>query len=122
MLEIVAFLVAQTGSSAGELPPWAWPLMAIGAGVGGGGLTMVAKGVKILRKMHQTMDDELRPNAGRSLNDRVRITMRHQDELIQAVADLDKANQHRSDRMILALERLEDAIRNPENHPRTRNS
>jgi len=77
---------------------------------------MVARGVKILKRMHETMDAELLPNAGKSLNDRVHETAVHQDELIQAVAALDKANQRRSDRMILAMERLEDAIRNPDRH------
>lgn len=102
------FVLAQ---SEGGLPAWALPLVGGGAALGGGGLMFVIRGVKVLQRIAHAVDNELMPNAGRSIRDRVKTTVEHTDDIAGALAALDAANEERATRIVRALERVEDAIR-----------
>jgi len=104
-------LVSLFAQSEGGLPAWALPLVGGGAALGGGGLMFVIRGVKVLQRIAHAVDNELMPNAGRSIRDRVKTTAAHTDELAAALAELDAANEDRAVRIVRALERVEDAVR-----------
>ena len=108
---MVSFVTLLAQASTAEVPWWAWPLAAVGLAVSGGGLAAIFRGVKAVRHIMDIVNTELTPNKGDSIRDRVRDAADTQQELIDAVKQLDESNHERNVRLVIALERLETTMR-----------